>query len=248
MHARVLAEPARELARGLRLPLDAEPRASRGCGAGASTRRAPRRCRSSSRNSCRRAASSSRLHTTAPSSTSSWPPRYFVALWRTKSAPCSSGRRWTGVAAVASTTTGAGMRGGGLEVGHRQERVRRRLEPDELHAVRRRARLVELDDARAPSARARRRAGRCRSTRPRRARSSRRARAARARAPSSRRCPTGRAARARPRARRAPARPRRRSGGRSASSRTRAARRARRTARSSSGRGSRTTHSIRRLK
>ena len=43
-----------------------------------------------------------------------------------------------------------GMRCGGLEVGHRQERVRGRLEPDELDAVRRRARLVELDVLQAP--------------------------------------------------------------------------------------------------
>ena len=82
--------------------------ASRGCAAAASTDRARRRCRSSSRKSCRRVASSSRLHTTAPRRTSSWPPRYFVALWSTKSAPCSSGRRWIGVAAVESTTTVAG--------------------------------------------------------------------------------------------------------------------------------------------
>ena len=43
------------------------------------------------------------------------------------------------------------MRGCGLEVGHRQERVRRRLEPDELHAVRRCAGLVELDDVQPPA-------------------------------------------------------------------------------------------------
>ena len=60
------------------------------------------------RNSFRRSASSGRFVTTTPSSTSSWPPRYFVALWSTKSAPCSIGRRWIGVAAVESTTTRAG--------------------------------------------------------------------------------------------------------------------------------------------
>ncbi len=42
------------------------------------------------------------------------------------------------------------MRGGRLEVGHGQERVRGRLDPDELHAVGRRPRLVELDVAQAP--------------------------------------------------------------------------------------------------
>ena len=39
----------------------------------------------------------------------------------------------------------ARVRGGGLEVGHRQERVRRRLDPDEVGAGRRRAGLVEED-------------------------------------------------------------------------------------------------------
>ncbi len=37
------------------------------------------------------------------------------------------------------------MRDRRLEVGHRQKRVRRRLEPDELDVVGRRPRLVELD-------------------------------------------------------------------------------------------------------
>ena len=45
----------------------------------------------------------------------------------------------------------AGVRGGGLEVRHGQERIRGRLEPDEVGAGRRRARLVELDEAQAPA-------------------------------------------------------------------------------------------------
>ena len=48
------------------------------------------------------------LATTAPTSASSWPARYFVAEWTTKSQPSSSGRRCSGVAAVASQTTRAG--------------------------------------------------------------------------------------------------------------------------------------------
>ena len=44
-----------------------------------------------------------------------------------------------------------GMGDGGLEVGHRQERVRRRLDPHEIDALGRRARLVELDLADAPA-------------------------------------------------------------------------------------------------
>ena len=47
---------------------------------------------------------------------------------------------------------GRGVRGRGLEVRHRQERVRRRLEPDELHALRRGPGLIELDVLEAPLA------------------------------------------------------------------------------------------------
>ena len=43
------------------------------------------------------------------------------------------------------------VRGGRLEIRHRQERIRRRLDPDELHAVRRRSGLVELDVAEPPA-------------------------------------------------------------------------------------------------
>jgi hypothetical protein len=38
----------------------------------------------------------------------------------------------------------------GLEIGHGQERIGRRLEPDEVDAVGRRTRLVELDEPNAP--------------------------------------------------------------------------------------------------
>ena len=44
----------------------------------------------------------------------------------------------------------SGRRRGRLEVGHRQERVRRCLEPHEVDAVRRRAGLVELDEPETP--------------------------------------------------------------------------------------------------
>ena len=44
-----------------------------------------------------------------------------------------------------------GVGGGRLEIGHRQERVRRRLEPDELRTARRRPRLVELDVPQIPA-------------------------------------------------------------------------------------------------
>ena len=133
---RMALQPPCQLGRGLGLPPDALPRASRvraGAGRtdpGAATM--PERCGTPTG----RSASSSRLQTTAPSSTSSWPPRYFVALCRTKSAPCSSGRRWIGVAAVGVDDDAGRMSGRGLEVRHREERIRRRLQPDEVDAVR----------------------------------------------------------------------------------------------------------------
>ena len=40
-----------------------------------------------------------------PASTSEWPFRYLVAEWKTRSAPCSSGRQLIGVAIVLSTTS-----------------------------------------------------------------------------------------------------------------------------------------------
>ena len=48
------------------------------------------------------------LHTSAPTSASSCPARYFVAEWSAMSQPSSSGRTWSGVAAVESQTTRAG--------------------------------------------------------------------------------------------------------------------------------------------
>src|SRR5256885_7870794 len=42
------------------------------------------------------------------------------------------------------------MRGGGLEIGHREKRVRGSLEPDELHALGWRTGLVEFDVAQPP--------------------------------------------------------------------------------------------------
>ena len=45
---------------------------------------------------------------------------------------------------------GCGMGHGRVEVGHREQRVRGRLDEDQVDAVRRRLRLVELDDVHAP--------------------------------------------------------------------------------------------------
>src|SRR5699024_12809013 len=43
---------------------------------------------------------------TTPPTASPCPPRYFVALWKERAAPCSSGLCSTGVANVLSTATG----------------------------------------------------------------------------------------------------------------------------------------------
>ena len=92
------------------LPSDVRrgPRASpvRGGGARPCRPQGPGPCRE--RNARSRAASSACLHTTAPTSASSCPERYFVAEWTAKSQPSSSGLTWSGVAAVESHTTRAG--------------------------------------------------------------------------------------------------------------------------------------------
>ena len=212
-----------------------EPRASSARAAAATPGRAQRRSRAASKLAQPLAVSGSR-HTTAPRSTSEWPLRYFVALWRTRSAPCSSGRRWIGRRGGCVDEHRRRVGRGGLEVGHRQERVRRCLEPDELDAVGRRAGLVELHVLEAPALELAEEASASRSSSLRRPRSWRRARGEPGRPRSSRRHPRRRGAPRRRRARRGRARRRRRWGARSAGSRTRPARRPR-TARTSSGRG-----------
>ena len=109
-----------------------------GARARAELERAERRLRSS-------------LQTAAPRSASSWPARYFVAECTAMSQPSSSGRTCRAWRPSSRTRHGR-VRGRRLEVRHRQERVRRRLEPDEIDAVGRRPGLVVLDllDAPAP--------------------------------------------------------------------------------------------------
>ena len=65
-----------------------------------------------------------------------------------------------------------GMRRGGLQVGHRQERVRRRLQPDQVGVRAAAARSGRTRRSADPSARAPGRGRSCRSSSPRRARSS----------------------------------------------------------------------------
>ena len=76
---------------------------------------------------------------TKPPMTSEWPPRYFVVEWTTMSAPSSSGSWRYGVANVLSTTTSAPAACAAsaalrmsIDV---QERVRRRLEPDDARLL-----------------------------------------------------------------------------------------------------------------
>ena len=77
--------------------------------------------------------------TAAPRSTSLCPERYFVTECTTTSAPSSSGRCTSGVAKVLSTTREhAALAGGGeqrRQVGHLEQRVGRRLQPDQVGAV-----------------------------------------------------------------------------------------------------------------
>ena len=149
--------------------------------------------------------------TVTPASTSSWPERIFVALWRAMSQPCSSGpdtqRRGHGRVA----DDDRGMRRGGIEVGHGQQRVGRRLEEDEICRCRRRRRSGRTRPRRCPIPPGGRTAAGDRSTHPRRARSSLRGAATSAPPSSPPPCPTDRGARARRRARRARPHRRRRS-------------------------------------
>ena len=213
-------EPVGEQTRALGLPGEAHLQRLEPAEQEPGDVRAPRSSPVRERNSSTRAAVSVLAKTSAPTSASSCPARYFVAEWSAMSQPRSSGltlerRRRRRVAEDERR-----VRGRGLEVRHRQERVRGRLEPDEVDAVGRRPGLVELDVPDAPALELAEQRP-CRSTRPRRARRSGRARAARGRPPSTPRRPTRRAAPRRRRARRARAPPRRRSGSRSARTRTR---------------------------
>ena len=130
-------------------------RASPARAAAARPGRARRRSPSAPRNSPAAPASSSSRHATAPSSTSSWPPSDFVALWTTKSAPCSSGRSSTGVTTVASTTTRAPCACARSMPAPRSGNVRNGFDgvssQTSCDALGRRAGLVELDLAEAPA-------------------------------------------------------------------------------------------------
>ncbi len=84
-------------------------------------------------------ASSSRV-ASAPAIRSEWPFRYLVAECMTMSAPRSSGRVSTGVAAVESTASFApaafAIARRGRDVRHRPHRVGRRFDPDEPRLAR----------------------------------------------------------------------------------------------------------------
>ena len=94
--------------------------------------------RADARSSGTRAARSTAasLVTIAPPIRSECPPRYFVTLWTTASAPSSSGRCSAGVANVLSTTTRApascATAATAAMIDDLEQRVRWRLDPDEL--------------------------------------------------------------------------------------------------------------------
>ncbi len=101
--------------------------------------RARRRATSAGSAAARRAPG--RSCATKPPITSEWPPRYFVVEWTTRSAPSSSGCCRYGVAKVLSTTTSApaacAASAARADVDDVQQRVRRRLDPDEPSCARR---------------------------------------------------------------------------------------------------------------
>ena len=96
--------------------------------------RPPRPWRSGGRRSC--SASSRSRTTSAPPTTSEWPPKYLVVEWTTTSAPRVSGCWRYGDAKVLSTTSSApaswATRGQRLDVADVEQRVGGRLDPDQL--------------------------------------------------------------------------------------------------------------------
>ena len=115
-------------------PAQHEPRSRTG--------RVRRRATSAGSRAARR--SSGRSCATKPPITSEWPPRYFVVEWTTRSAPSSSGCCRYGVANVLSTTSSAptacAASAARADVDDVQQRVRRRLDPDDARVARRGAR------------------------------------------------------------------------------------------------------------
>ena len=92
--------------------------------------------------------------TTAPSSRSEWPPRYFVAECTTRSAPSSSGRWTSGVANVLSTTINASGLRGAAQMAGRSATASSGLDGDSSHN--RSASAASLEPARrCPHGRAR---------------------------------------------------------------------------------------------
>ena len=135
-------------------------------------------------------------HARAPPTTSEWPPRYLVVECTTTSAPSASGCCRYGVANVLSTTQRRAARRAPARPAAamstiEQQRVGRRLDPDQRGVVGARprstaSRSVEVDRGRSAAPRRVhlvRTAGRCRRRRRRRARRGRRGAACAARRP-----------------------------------------------------------------
>ena len=156
LDGRVAAEPLGEDARARGLPCERAPPASRARGAGARRRPAPRSTPVRERNSSTRAAvvSCSRRRARRRARRRG-PARYFVAEWSATSQPSSSGRTCERRRGRRVADDERRVRGCGLEVRHRQERVRGRLEPDEVGVRPAAARSGRTRRAGGPSARAR---------------------------------------------------------------------------------------------
>ena len=140
-HPRMRREPLREFERvGLRA---LHPQRERAQSAQRKERLERARYRARSASAATRAARAVRANavTSTPISRSEWPARYLVTECMTMSAPSSSGRTFSGVAKVASTRDDRSRLVCGLDqprqIGHRQQRIRHRLEPQQPGAVER---------------------------------------------------------------------------------------------------------------
>src|SRR6202034_537352 len=91
----------------------------------------PMACAHHARLSC----SSDVAEMTAPPTTSLWPFRYLVVECMTMSAPSSSGRCHIGERKVLSTAVSARSLADRADIHHAQQRIARRLDPDQMRAL-----------------------------------------------------------------------------------------------------------------
>ena len=147
----MLGQPACQLERALRLPADAhlqrlQPAQHEPGGVGRGDRARPAAERLDAL-----VARASAQNTSTPASASWWPPRYFVALCKTTSAPCSSGRKSIGVDAVESTSTRRGCARAASMSGNVRKGLDGASSQTRSTPSGGGARLVELDEPDAPA-------------------------------------------------------------------------------------------------